>query len=313
MNLIVQPGSGVNPVLTAIRKASKSIDIMIFRLDIQDMRKALAAAVARGVNVRALIAHTNRGGEKTLRKLEQALLDAGVTVSRTGDDFVRYHGKMMIVDAKTLHVYGFNFTWLDIERSRGFGLVTKQKRLVQEAMKVFEADSARQPYTGSYDRFVVSPENARHRLTALIKGARKQLLIYDPKISDPALLRLLKERAKSGVEVRVMGKLAGAPGDVIAEKYPGKRLHVRAIVQDGRKLFLGSQSLRRLELDKRREVGIIVDDRKAILVVSRVFETDWALTPTGKAVAEEAEVSEKASAKEDKASEKELDEVSLSA
>ena len=208
---IVQPGSGVGPVLTAIRKASKSIDIMIFRLDIQEMRKALAAAVARGVNVRALIAHTNRGGEKTLRKLEQALLDAGVTVSRTGDDFVRYHGKMMIVDAKALHVYGFNFTWLDIERSRGFGLVIKHKRLVQEAMKVFEADSARQPYAGSYDRFVVSPENARDRLTALIKGARKQLLIYDPKISDPALLRLLKERAKAGVEVRVIGKVAGAP------------------------------------------------------------------------------------------------------
>lgn len=306
MNLIVQPGSGVNPVLTAIRKASKSIDVMIFRLDIQEMRKALGAAVARGVNVRALIAHTNRGGEKTLRKLEQSLLETGVTVSRTGDDFVRYHGKMMIVDAKALHVYGFNFTWLDIDRSRGFGLVTKHKRLVQEAMKVFEADSARQPYAGAYDRFVVSPDNARDRLTALIKGARKQLLIYDPKISDPALLRLLKERAKAGVEVRVIGKVAGDPAGVVCEKYPGKRLHVRAIVQDGRKLFLGSQSLRRLELDKRREVGIIVDDKKAILEVTRVFEADWALTPTGKAVAEEPEVSEKTSAKE-------LAEVSLSA
>ena len=305
MNLIVQPGSGVGPVLTAIRKASKSIDIMIFRLDIQDMRKALAAAVARGVNVRALIAHTNRGGEKTLRKLEQALLETGVTVSRTGDDFVRYHGKMMIVDEKVLHVYGFNFTWLDIERSRGFGLMTRHKRLVQEAMKVFEADSARQPYVGAYDRFVVSPENARDRLTALIKGARKQLLIYDPKISDPALLRILKARAKAGVEVRVIGKVAGAPGDVIAEKYPGKRLHVRAIVQDGRKLFLGSQSLRKLELDKRREVGVIVDDKKAILEVTRVFEADWALTPSGKA-GTEADATEKGA-------EKELEELTVSA
>ncbi len=226
-------------------------------------------------------------------------------MSRTGDDFVRYHGKMMIVDAKALHVYGFNFTWLDIERSRGFGLVTKQKRLVQEAMKVFEADSARQPYTGSYDRFVVSPENARDRLTALIKGARKQLLIYDPKISDPALLRLLKERAKAGVEVRVIGKVAGATGDVLAEKYPGKRLHVRAMVQDGHKLFLGSQSLRRLELDKRREVGIIVDDKKAIVEVTRVFEADWALTPTGKAAAEPDAP--------EKGAEKEFEEVSVSA
>ena len=299
MSIIVQPDSGVGPVLAAVRKASKSIDIMIFRLDIQELRKALAAAVARGVNVRALIAHTNRGGEKTLRKLEQGLLEAGVTVSRTSDDYVRYHGKMMIVDDKALHIYGFNFTWLDIERSRSFGLVLKHKRLVQEAKKLFEADTARQPYAATYDRFVVSPENARDRLSAFIKGARKQLLIYDPKISDPAVLRLLKERARNGVEVRVIGKVAGAATGIVAEKYPGKRLHVRAMVRDAHKLFLGSQSLRRLELDKRREIGVIVDEKKAVLEVTRAFEADWALTPGGKALAAaDTETTEKTVAKE---------------
>jgi phosphatidylserine/phosphatidylglycerophosphate/cardiolipin synthase-like enzyme len=302
MTLIVQPDSGVGPVLTAIRNATKSIDIMIFRLDIQDLHKGLAAAVARGVAVRALIAHTNRGGEKTLRKLEQALLEAGVTVSRTADDFLRYHAKMMLIDDKTLHLYGFNFTWLDIERSRSFGLVTRHMRLRQEAKKLFEADCARQPYATSYDRFVVSPVNARDRLTALIKGARKQLLIYDPKISDPSVLRLLADRAKAGVAIRVIGKIAGKAPGVLAEKYPGKRLHVRVIVQDGRRMFVGSQSLRKLELDHRREVGAIVDDKKAIAAVTRVFEADWALTATGKAEAA-------ASAAPDKTEEKELEEV----
>ena len=306
MTLIVQPDSGVGPVLTAIRNATKSIDIMIFRLDIQDLRKGLAAAVSRGVTVRALIAHTNRGGEKTLRKLEQALLEAGVTVSRTADDFLRYHGKMMLIDEKTLHVYGFNYTWLDIERSRSFGLVMRHKRLAQEAKKLFEADCARQPYSASYDRFIVSPVNARARLTALLKGARKQLLIYDPKISDPAVLRVLTERAKAGVEIRIIGKIAGRAPGVVAEKYSGKRLHVRMIVQDGHRLFIGSQSLRKLELDHRREVGVIVDDRKAIAEATRIFEADWALTATGKAGAAASEVP-------DKADSEELDEVVVSA
>ena len=58
--------------------------------------------------MRALIAHTNRGGERNLRKLELRLLEAGVTVARTADDLTRYHGKMMIVD-DTLHVFGFNY------------------------------------------------------------------------------------------------------------------------------------------------------------------------------------------------------------
>ena len=58
---------------------------------------------------------------RTLRKLELRLLEQGVSVSRTADDLVRYHGKMIIIDNRVLHVYGFNFTGLDIERSRSFG------------------------------------------------------------------------------------------------------------------------------------------------------------------------------------------------
>src|SRR5437868_7601068 len=108
MKLIVQPDAGVPPILTAIKQAKKAIDMLIFRLDRADIARALEAAVARGVNVRTLTAHTNRGGEKSLRKLEMQLLEGGVTVSRTADDLVRYHGKMMIVDSRTLHVYGFN-------------------------------------------------------------------------------------------------------------------------------------------------------------------------------------------------------------
>ena len=175
MKLIIQPDAGIGPILTAIKQAKHSIDVLIFRLDLQEITRSLEAAVARGVAVRALIAHTNRGGEKSLRKLEMRLLEKGVTVSRTAEDLVRYHGKMMIVDRRVLHVYGFNFTGLDIAKSRSFGTSTKDHRLVHEAIKLFEADCARQPYAAAYDRFVVSPENSRDRLATFFKGARKQL------------------------------------------------------------------------------------------------------------------------------------------
>lgn len=164
MKLIVQPDAGVPPIVTAIKQAKKSIDVLIFRLDRKEVAGALASAVARGVSVRALIAHTNHGGEKSLRKLELHLLEAGVTVSQTADDLVRYHGKMMIIDARLLHVYGFNFTWLDIDKSRSFGIVTKNRKLVQEGIKLFEADCARQLYASGYERFVVrqAPPRSRH-------------------------------------------------------------------------------------------------------------------------------------------------------
>src|SRR5919206_1957536 len=115
MKLIVQPDAGIAPIITAIKQARRNIDVLIFRLDKYEIARELEAAVTRGVHVRALTAHQNRGGTKSLRKLEMELLAGGVTVSRTADDLVRYHGKMMIVDQRILHVYGYNFTHLDID------------------------------------------------------------------------------------------------------------------------------------------------------------------------------------------------------
>ena len=275
MKLIVQPGDGVAPVVRAIEKAKKTIDIVIFRFDRADIEKALHAAVARGVVVRALIAHTNKGGEKGLRKLELRLLEAGATVARTADDLTRYHGKMMVVDNATLHVYGFNYTKLDIDKSRSFGIVTRDRRIVSEAMKLFEADALRQSYTPAHRRLVVSPENSRALLTEFIKGAKQQLLIYDAQVSDNAIQKVLQERAKAGVDVRIIGTLEKSLKGVKVRRLSDMRLHVRAIIRDAREAFIGSQSLRRLELEGRREVGIIIKNGGIVRRIQAVFEADW--------------------------------------
>ena len=96
MKLLVLPEDGMTAVVNAIKTAKKSIDTTVFRFDRAEIEKALEAAVGRGVHVRTLIAHTNRGGDKLLRKLELRLLGAGVTVARSGDDLARYHAKFMV-------------------------------------------------------------------------------------------------------------------------------------------------------------------------------------------------------------------------
>lgn len=296
MKLIIQPDDGITPLVQAVKKAKKSIDIAIFRFDRLDFEKALEAAVARGVTVRALIAHTNRGGEKVLRKLELRLLEAGVTVARTADDLPRYHGKMMLVD-DALFVLGFNYTKLDIEKSRSFGVITRDARLFKEAASLFEADSTRQTYAPMHDRFVVSPETSRARLSAFIKGAKKQLLIYDEKVTDNLIQRLLLERVKAGVDIRIIGKLEKNLPGIETRKLQDMRLHVRAIVRDSTWAFVGSQSLRKLELDGRREVGVIVGDARVARKIQSVFEADWEQAAVTKPAAppEESPAAEQAS------------------
>jgi len=281
VDLIVQPDAGINAVVKAVEEARRFVDLIIFRFDLKPLEKALEAAVGRGVAVRALIAHTNKGGEKRLRQLELRMLEAGVTVSRTGDDLVRYHGKMMIIDREELYVNGFNFTARDLV-SRSFGLVTRDRKIVQEALRLFEADAQREDFEPDHQGFVVSPENAREELATFIKRTRKQLVIWDPKVADTQMLRLLQQRQKAGVDIRIIGKVGKRGGDLRVQKLSGLRLHVRAMVRDGEAAFVGSQSLRALELDARREVGLITRDAKVVKQLLEVFEADWVKTDLGK-------------------------------
>ena len=308
MKLWVLPDDGLAPLLKGIDSAQSSIEIMIFRFDRTDVEGALARAVGRGVAVRALVAHANKAGEDGLRQLEQRLLGAGVSVARTADDLVRYHGKLMIVDRHDLYLFAFNLTSLDTERTRSFGIVTSNRTLVQETIKLFEADTKRLPYTPRARTLVVSPANARKRLAAFIRGAKSEILIYDPAVSDPAMIRLLEERSKAGVAVRILGRLARRNSKIEVHKLPRLRLHTRTMIRDGRDAFVGSQSLRAAELDTRREVGAIFCDRKAVTRLAKVFQEDWQLAEKAKeqACTEEKAPAEKVAKKLAKAVAKEL-------
>jgi len=276
MKLLIEPEAGADPLIKEIDGAKKSVEIAIFRFDHEGVKSALERAVDRGVAVHALIANTNHGAEKGLRKLEMELLPAGIEVSRTGDDLLRHHYKFMIVDRRVLYVLTFNYTHLDIEHSRSFALVVDDPEAVEEASRLFYADVRRQSYKPALKSFVVSPLNAREQLSHFIKGAEKQLLIYDPEISDRAMIRLLRDRARQGVEIRIIGRVVKPTNDFDPGHLMRMRFHTRTILRDRREAFLGSQSLREHELDRRRELGMFVRDHDIVHSLLKVFESDWA-------------------------------------
>ena len=213
------------------------------------------------MRVRALIAHTNRGGsDKVLRKLELRAARGGVTVSRTADDLIRYHGKMMIVDSRVLHVYGFNFTGLDIAKSRSFGIVTKNPKLVQEATKLFKAD---------FDAAAVHA-----RLRSLRRQPRERPRaaerVHQRRAPAAAHLRPAGQRRRDAAPDHASGSRRASTCASSAGSKPKWNIRRREVSRQAaarprdhprrRRAFIGSQSLRRLELEKRREVGIIVTD-----------------------------------------------------
>ena len=277
MKLIIQPEDGVKPLIDAINSAKKSVAIVVFRFDLPGLEKALKAACKRGVDVHALVAHTTSKGEKNLRKLESRMLEHGATVARTDNDMVRYHGKLMIIDNKILFVMGFNYTALDIHRSRSLGVVTRKPANVREALRLIRTDGDRsESFRPRESDLVISPENSRRLLTRFIRKAKRQLLIYDSGLTDDAMIDELRKRAKAGVRIRILGRLEKKwRGQGLKSKDLFMRLHVRAMMRDGRRAFIGSQSMRRLELDERREVGVIVRDTTIVKHLERLFQSDW--------------------------------------
>ncbi|HMV48019.1 MAG TPA: phospholipase D-like domain-containing protein [Blastocatellia bacterium] len=275
MRVIIQPRDGIAPLLEGLNQARESIEIIIYRLDRLEIEQALVEAAARGVRVHALITYTNKEDLKEIKKLEKRLVERQVKVTRTAEDLIRYHTKMMIIDRRALYLLTFNFSFLDIHHSRSFGVITEDPVLIAEAAHLFSSDVAGQSRKTSADHFVISPNNARRKLAEFILGAKRQLLIYDGKLSDAEMIKHLDSCARRGVEVKVIGEVGKKLKGAEIRPMPLIRLHAQAIIRDGQEVFFGSQSLRKVELDHRREVGLITDDAEAVKSFFLIFVMDW--------------------------------------
>jgi len=123
--------------------------------------------------------------------------------------------------------------------------------------RLFEADAlrtSRRPERFGR-RLITGPEHAREEFTRLLERARRSIAIVDPKLTDPAILDLLKAKRAAGVAVTVLGQ--EHPGGLAPH---GKMVIVdRANGRDG-----AGMSLSGAELDFRREVAIVVRDRATV-------------------------------------------------
>ena len=102
-------------------------------------------------------------------------------------------------------------------------------------------------------------------------------MVYDPRLGDTSLHKLLVERARSGVDVRIIGGFDGKRRRSRWSVTPGDAYIVRAIVRDSDRAFIVSQSHARLELDGRGEMGVVVRSPRVVRAIQAVFQEDWIL------------------------------------
>ena len=264
--IIVEPGERRPAVITVIDSARERLDLSMFRCDEDAVLDALERAVRRGVRVRALVTGRAKGSKAQLKRLRKMLEALGVDVRRYGDTIVRYHAKYIVADDGPAVVASLNFTRKCFESTCDFMLMSGDEQLVAALRRVFDGDwdgVAYRPAEARADRLIVGPEQARAGFVALVGQATRRIRLIDPKISDPAMLLLLKKREAEGIDIDIRGR--SGLGSLVA--------HGKLLMIDDEAAAIGSISLSTLALEFRRELAVVTRDRSSLETLNRFWDS----------------------------------------
>jgi len=300
--LFVAPDDGAGYLKALIDGAQKSIDIKMYlwtrgRLDLVE---AIARATGRGVRVRVLLDHDPGHGQDPL--VLERLQAAGAEVRLSSPlRFLNLHEKSMLIDGRRLWFSTGNFTKSTFTKNREYAVLSDDPAWVREAARVFAADWEEKPLPLKDARLIWSPErvlgflhpvfegNARTRLLALIRGAKKEIWIEQNGFTDEEIYRTLKAALERGVKVRLLGSKP-RPGDTyfapLAERLSRAgaevryathlKIHAKAMLIDGRRAFVGSQNFTPTALEANRELGGVLEQEAVLARLKATFAYDWA-------------------------------------
>lgn len=280
LSLIVQPGDSFFPIVDAIDGAKTSIKMTIFRMNDPIVREAMTYAVSRGVKVQALVAPASKGWTKKNKKLSEELakVNIEVKVPRARKEIKRYHYKIMTIDDQSSLILTFNPTQKNLHYARDFGLLIKDPEIATDLSRLFDADWSGESFKPSNLPLVISPYNSRDKMLELLNSAERTIRILDAKVQDQQAIGVLLRKASAGCSIKIISEDTDYD-EVVPNFHMRKlaryKLHAKCIVVDGIRFFVGSQNLRKVSMDNRREVGLIVEDDAMARKIERVFDEDW--------------------------------------
>ena len=291
-NLITEPDQGITPVLSLIKNATNSIDLVMYEFKDKQIADALLAAQKRGVAVRVLL---NEGYYGQLEKLNEPaysyLESLNIPVRWTPEYFALTHQKTLIVDQNKALIMTFNFAPEYYATARDFGILDTDQNDVNAIENTFENDWTEQnllPANG--DDLVWSP-GVDENMLLIIKSAKKELDIYNEEMEDSVITDALMNATRHGVIVNIVMTYQSAAKTAFEQlKNAGVHLHLfhgekfyihaKMIMADNTEVFLGSQNFSYTSLNKNRELGIFLSDPEIINSLSKTFYKDWQNAPT---------------------------------
>jgi cardiolipin synthase A/B len=289
--LYTEPDAGFTWLYNQINDAKSSIDMTMYELSDTTAEQDLAAAEARGVDVRVIL---DAKEESTNEAAYDYLTDNGVSVVWSWSKYYYTHEKSIVFDGATADIMTLNLTSEYYSTSRDFAVADTDASDVSAVVKVFNADYAHDSVTpGAGDDLVWSPTTAEADLTGIINNAQYSLQIFSEEMGDSTVVDDLCDAADRGVNVRVVGE--NEDNEYKSEynelydcgvqisyysSSTGFYIHGKAILADygesTSKVFIGSENFSSTSLTENRELGLIINDEAIESSVNSAFATDFA-------------------------------------
>ncbi|HLY65750.1 MAG TPA: phospholipase D-like domain-containing protein [Chloroflexota bacterium] len=286
--VFVEPDDGPEPLLAELNAARKSIDLEMYLLTDKPSLSALENAERRGVLVRVLLEQHPFGEGAGNTEAYDRLQRAGIATRWANPRFKLTHEKAAVIDAREALILTLNLTASAFTRNREYGIIDRSPDDVAEVASLFKADWDRGVYAPSRPELVVSPENSRAKLLALIGQATSHLDLESEEVQDQGLEQALTASAQRGVSVRVVlsppqsgadtnaaGERRLADGGVQLHLMRKPYVHAKIVVADGQTVFAGSENISSQSLDANRELGLFLSQPASVTRVAATFEQDW--------------------------------------
>lgn len=293
VTISVEPAAGDTPIVNAINHAQKSVWLEIYLLTEHNVIDALESAANRGLDVRVMLEpHPVGSGSVTPQETLTALNAAGVQARSTSPAFALTHAKLMIIDQTSAFIDSANDTKTALGGTstiadRDYLILDTDAADVAESAAIFTADWNHTTPTLSNPHLVVSPVNARPKLTTLINSAKISLHLEEEEMQDSAIIAALIAAKQRGVNVQLVvpvpdkgsadakgeGQLQAA-GIKVRQLGGNLYMHAKLIIADGSLAYVGSVNVSTQSLDHNREVGVLIANAEAISILEKTFTKD---------------------------------------
>jgi cardiolipin synthase A/B len=290
LRLLTEPQAGIGPIYQLIQGARASIDLTMYELADPVAEADLAAAAARGADVRVIL---DQHLERDANAAAYRYLSARRVHVRWAPAGVTFHQKTLTVDDATSVIMTGNLDAEDYADTRDFAVIDTERADVAAIVATFDADFAGQAITPPDGTDLVwSPANAQGSVLSVINGAAHTLAVEDEEMDDPAVTSALCAAARRGVRVTItmtadpewdqaFAELAQA--GVHIRLYPDDSnalyIHAKVIVADagrpGARALVGSQNFSIASLDYNRELGILTRNRAVVASLSGTLRADY--------------------------------------